>query len=265
MKKRLFLPIMILLLGIVACNKDEETFFPQELNTLHADLGASFDTLNNDLANSVIHLISNINDSAAIRAEMQALFSRATFVVEFSYVTPQGIMKIIEPPLFYPTEGTNISQQNHIIKTFETKLPVLSSTFYAVEEFHAAVDIHPIVNNGEVLGGVTALFLPETILSRLINPVVKNQVFEIWVMEKGGRTIYDQDTDEIGRNIFTDPLYADFPELIAAAEKIDAEESGETSYSFYQTGTTNKVVKKTYWVTYKLYGMEWKLIWVKPE
>lgn len=265
MKTRLLLPLMVLLMGITACNKDEEAFFPQELSTLSADLGTSFDTLNIDLANSALHLVSVINDSAAIRNEMQTLFSRTSFVVEFAYINPQGIMQIIEPPLFYPTQGTDISQQSHIIETFQTKLPVLSNSFYAVENFYAAVDIHPILNNGEVLGGITALFLPETILGRLINPIVKNQTFEIWVMEKGGRILYDQDADEIGRNLFTDPLYADFPELIAAAEKIDAEDSGETMYSFYQTGTTNKVVKRTYWVTYKLYGMEWKLIWVKPE
>ncbi len=257
--------ILILLLGLSACKKDDDTFFPAELSTLNASLTASFDSLNVDLANSVSFLKTRISDTVAIRTEMQQLFSRTSFSIEYAYINPQGIMQIIEPPVYYPTQGTDISQQDHIIKAFQTRLPVLSNTFYAVENFYAAVDIHPIVNNDELLGGITALFLPETILDRWISPLVKNQSFEIWVMEKGGKVLYDQDSDEIGKNIFTDPVYAEFPELIAAAEKIDAQTTGETTYSFYQTGTTNKVSKKTYWSTFSMYGTEWKLVWVKPE
>jgi hypothetical protein len=265
MKTHRFLIGMILLLVITACKKDENPTFPEQLNTLKTGLTASFDTLNIDLTASASNLIAMINDSAAIRTEMKSLFSQTSFVVEFSYITPQGIMKIIEPPLFYPTQGADISTQSHIIQGYQTKLPVLSSSFYAVENFWAAVDFHPVVNSGEVLGGVTALFLPEDILGRLIAPLVKNQTYEMWVMEKGGKVLYDQDSEEIGLNVLTDPVYAEFTELIAAAEKINAESTGETTYSFYQTGTTTKVVKKTYWLTFTMYGTEWKLIWVKPE
>jgi len=265
MKTHLFLLGMVFLLVFTACNKDETPFFPEQLSALNTGLTASFDSLNVDLSASTANLIALINDSAAIRAEMQSLFTQTSFVVEFSYITPQGIMKIIEPPLFYPTQGTDISAQSHIIQGFQTKLPVLSSSFYAVENFWAAVDFHPVVNSGEVLGGITALFLPEEILGRWIGPMVKNQTFEMWVMEKGGKVLYDQDSEEIGLNVLTDPVYAEFTELIAAAEKINTESTGETTYSFYQTGTTTKVSKRTYWLTFSMYGTEWKLIWVKPE
>jgi hypothetical protein len=265
MKTHRFLIGMILLLVFTACNKDDNPFFPSQLTTLNMGLTATFDSLNTDLSGSASNLPAIINDSAAIRTEMQSLFSQTSFVVEFSYITPQGIMKIIEPPLFYPTQGSDISGQSHIIKGYQTKLPVLSTSFYAVENFWAAVDFHPVIHNGEVLGGITALFLPEDILGRLIIPLVKDQLYEMWVMEKGGKVLYDQDSGEIGLNVLTDPAYAEFTELIAAAEKINTESTGETSYSFYQTGTTTKVVKKTYWITFSMYGTEWKLIWVKPE
>ena len=84
-------------------------------------------------------------------------------------------------------------------------------------------------------------------------------------MEKGGKVLFDQDTLEIGRNVLTDSLYSSFPELITASHLIDSLQSGETYYSFYQTGTSKKVVKKTYWSTYELFGTQWKIIWVKPE
>jgi hypothetical protein len=98
-----------------------------------------------------------------------------------------------------------------------------------------------------------------------MEPLLVNQDFEFWVMEKGGRMLYNQDAYEIGLNLFTDPLYKDFPELVTAAGKIDTEESGTTHYSFYKTGTSEPVTKLTYWTTFELYGMQWKLVWVKPE
>ena len=125
--------------------------------------------------------------------------------------------------------------------------------------------MHPILDQTILFGGITALFRPQTLLKRIIDPLVANQPFEMWVMEKGGVVLFDQDTLEIGRNVLTDPLYKPFPELIAAATLINKEQSGETYYSFYQTGTDIKVVKKTYWKTFSLYGTEWKIIWVKPE
>jgi len=32
-----------------------------------------------------------------------------------------------------------------------------------------------------------------------------------------------------------------------------------------KTGTTIKVVKKTYWKTYALFGTDWKIVWVKTH
>lgn len=260
----------ILLMAVIAicfsaCKKDPLASFPPELTASKSGLIASFDSLNKDMSAAAYFLGQNINDSIVIRAKMMDLFSRTSFVLEFSFVTPQGIMKIIEPGIYHATQGTDISQQSHIVKAFQTKEPVLSETFLAVEGFYAAVDIHPIIHNGQLLGGVASLFYPQAILGNIMNPLLKNQTFELWAMEKGGKMIFNQDLGEIGRNIFTDDLYKPFPELIAAANKIASEEYGETTYSFYQTGTNDVVVKRTYWVTYSLYGTEWKLVWVKPE
>ncbi len=254
-----------LLVGLTACKKDPLDSIPAELTNARESLAASFTTLNNDMAGAASYVASNINDTAAIRTKMLELFNKSIFAVEFAFISPQGIMQVIEPSVYHPSQGADISGQAHVIKAFQTKAPVLSSTFLAVEGFYAAVDIHPVIGNGQVLGGITCLFLPETIFNNIMIPLLKDQSFELWAMEKGGTMLYNQDADEIGRNIFTDALYQPFPELIAAANRIADEAYGETTYSYFKTGTTNVVVKKTYWLTYSLFGMEWKLVWVKPE
>ncbi len=266
MKNITIFMIALLFAGLHACKKTEEPvpFFPAEIDHVVSAVAYSFDTLNKDMASTVQSMSANINDTADIRAKMTGLFNRSSFVLEFSYVTPQGIMQIVEPPVYHYIQGSDISKQDHIIKTFSTRQPVLSRSFMAVEDFLAAVDVHPVVRDQQILGGVTALFRPSDLLRRIIGPLVAGQPFEMWVMESGGITLYDQDEDEIGRNVITDTLYAQFPELIAAAKLMDSQPSGETTYSFYQTGTTKKVVKKTYWKSFSMYGTEWKIIWVKP-
>ncbi|PKP52150.1 MAG: hypothetical protein CVT92_10305 [Bacteroidetes bacterium HGW-Bacteroidetes-1] len=84
-------------------------------------------------------------------------------------------------------------------------------------------------------------------------------------MEKGGKVLYNHDTNEIGRIAFSAPLYSTFPELRVTAEKITSEEKGEPVYSFFKAGTSIKVLKKHTGTLSVLYGIEWKIILVKPE
>ncbi|MEI6455941.1 MAG: hypothetical protein WCO93_06595 [bacterium] len=260
---------MMILAGLLltACKKSSEPdyFWPTEIATVTASLTASFDTLNADMATNIAIIAQTIADTSAIRTRMNDMVDHSSFVLEFSYINPQGIMQIIEPSIYYPWEGSDISGQAHIIQAFTTKQPALSKHFYAVEDFWGVVDIHPILNQGVLLGGVTALFRPETVLGRIILPIVKDKSFDMFVMEKGGVMIYDQDPDAIGQNLLTDTIFKPFPELVAAAKLFDAVKSGETSYSYFQTGTSIMVKKIAYWDTFEMFGTEWRIIWLKPE
>jgi len=262
--KYLFL-VIIVSVCLSGCEKDPLPLIPNQLATAAVNLTASFDSLTFDVSVSAEIIALNSTDTAEIRAQMLRLFNRSSFILSSAYVDSRGILQIIEPASHYSVQGVDISEQSHIKKIFQTKQPVLSDVFLAAEGYYAAVVAHPVLSNGQVIGGITPLFLPETILCRIVAPLVKDQEFEMWVMEKGGTVIYDQDAEEIGLNLFTDPLYQPFTELIDAARLIADNESGETYYSFYQTGTHKKVVKKTYWITFYLYGSEWKIVWVKPE
>ncbi len=264
MKTKLIYLTISLTILLIGCKK--EVFeLPAVLETAKTNLAAEFNVLNQHLASAVINTMTIYPDTGLIREEIKKLVKSSDFVTEFSWITPSGILQIIEPPIYYASQGIDISGQDHIIKTFATKLPVLSHQFYAVEGFYASVVIHPVVKNNIILGAVDALFYPEQLLENVLKPIFEGKDFEMWVMEKGGKTLYDQDAGEIGRNLFTDPLYAGFPELLVAARKIDTEESGTTTYSFYKAGTNQTVTKLTYWDTFELYGTQWKLVWVKAQ
>jgi hypothetical protein len=254
-------------LVLSGCTKSDEPdyFWPSQISDVTTSLNRSFDTLNTNMSANVSALIQEINDSSAIRSRMLSMVNESSFILEFSFITPQGIMQIIEPAIYHPWQGSDISGQAHIIQGYQTKLPALSKHFYAVEDFWGVVDFHPVVSNGQVLGGVTALFRPESLLGRIILPIIKDQSFDMFVMEKGGVMIYDRDSTAIGQNLITDTLFKPFPELVAAAKLMDSMKTGETSYSYYQTGTTIMIKKRAYWETFEMFGTEWRIVWLKPE
>ncbi|HPR31203.1 MAG TPA: hypothetical protein PLK12_03865 [Prolixibacteraceae bacterium] len=266
MKAKSVILVLLMSFVLVFCkNDDNDSFFPLELATVKNSVIASFDSLNHSISVAVDQFSQAGIDTTEIRKELVELYTSSSFATEFVFTTPEGIMQIIEPPAYYASQGADISQQSHVISAFQTREPVLSNSFMVVEGYLACVDVHPMVNNGQILGTISAVLDPGVMLERILAPIVKDQSFEIWVMEKSGRVIFDQDAEEIGLNVLTDPLYADFPELITACRKIANEETGETSYSFYQAGSSRVVKKKTYWNTFHLYTNEWKIIWVKPE
>jgi hypothetical protein len=265
MKTLKFSLLLLVVVVFTSCEDNDNDFFPGQIGQVISDLSASFDTLNTAMDSVATAIAPGPADTAMIRNKMSELYNNSSFPENFSFIDEEGILKIIEPSAFYPYEGSDVSLQEHVIRAWETLEPVLSEEFYAVEGYYAAVDLHPIVSNGTLEGGISTLFKPEDILGRIITPYVSGEAFEMWVMQNDGMVLYDQDADEVGRNVLTDTLYQTFPELISAAQLISTEKSGETTYSFYQTGTTTKVVKKTYWDTWEMYGTEWKIVWVKPE
>jgi branched-chain amino acid transport system substrate-binding protein len=264
--KKIMVSIMLVSIILTGCDKDDEkVVLPAEINQIIGMIHSSDDSLNIGMAAATSWFSINGIDTVQVRDKLVELYSQSTFAKEFVYTTPQGILQMIEPPAYYHYQGIDISNQAHVISAFETKLPVLSNSFMVVEGYLAVVDIQPVVNNNEILGAISIVFEPADLLSRLIEPVVSGQDFEIWVMEKTGVVLYDQDEAEIGLNVITDPLYQEYPGLIAACELMATEEYGETRYSFYQTGTTNVVTKKTYWHTFSMHGNEWKIVWAQSE
>jgi hypothetical protein len=264
MKSILYLLAATLLLISPGCKKNSDEL-PESLVTAKAQVEEAFAALDAKMEAAVSYLVSVNIDTVEIRSKLKELMASTTNVSEFCYVTPDGILSMIEPEEYYYSQGIDISQQDHIVKSYASKKIVLSKIFQVVEGYFATAYIHPIIQNNVIKGGLVAVIIPEYFLGEIIRPLLVNADFELWAMESGGRIIFDQDAEEVGLYLFTDPLYQEFPELLEAGRKIDDLESGTTTYSFYKTGTTEKVTKLTYWNTVDIHEMQWKMVWVKAQ
>ncbi len=131
MKTKLHILIVSAMLIVTGCNKEIE--FPEALTTAVANLETSFNNLDDQMANAADYMAAINLDTTLIRTRLIELYQINPKVAEFSWVNQDGILKMIEPPVYYSDQGSDISQQEHIIKAAETKEPVLGLSFLAVE------------------------------------------------------------------------------------------------------------------------------------
>lgn len=260
MKINIYLFACLLLVSMMGCKEDE--YYPEMLDKVTAEVLVALDSLDLSLTTASVFLASTDGDSIAARARLKELCEAISFAKEFTFINREGIMQVVEPSAYYPYEGTDFSGDDEMMGLIESQTQAFTNFFLAQEGYAAVADIHPVYDANQSFGAVEGLFTPLDLLDRICTPLVKPPA-EVWVMEKTGTVVYDRDLVTIGLNVLTDPYYDPFPEVRTAGQKILAEETGKTSYTFYLTGTLTPVVKDAWWYTIHLHNNEWKIIWTE--
>ncbi|MFH1027385.1 MAG: BMP family ABC transporter substrate-binding protein, partial [Pseudomonadota bacterium] len=231
------------------------------LSQLQGEIMTGLKKLDGDLQRSARALSGRDLKGVYARDVLKRLYGANPYIISCETVSNQGIMMVVEPPEHSASEGSDISAQAHMVKLFKTKKPVMSGSFRSVEGPDAAVIHHPIFSSDlRFAGSVSALFAPEYLLSSIIGPVASNLPVDIFLMQKDGLMIYDVDPKQIGLNVFHDPLYKPFPELLALAGKVASANEGTGVYRFYQQGSEAPVTKVAYWRTAALHGVQWRFV-----
>jgi hypothetical protein len=94
----------------------------------------------------------------------------------------------------------------------------------------------------------------------IAKPLVKGKDIEIIAIQLDGLNVYDTDKSQIGKNLFTDPMYQPYADLQALGKQIVAGTTGTGSYSFPATGGGQVVRKQVYWMTVGLHETAWRLV-----
>lgn len=90
--------------------------------------------------------------------------------------------------------------------------------------------------------------------------------YQVWCMDTEGRIVYDEDPRQVGKNLFSDAQYANFPELLNLGERISKETEGLGHYRFALRQGEGKVVQKiAAWESITpIPGVTWKLVVTYP-
>ncbi|MDN7025871.1 hypothetical protein FGU65_13435 [Methanoculleus sp. FWC-SCC1] len=200
-------------------------------------------------------------DAEALLAETLAADRSVTTAIT---IARNGTCLAAVPGSVASLVGEDLGEREVVRETFERKVPVMTDVVPLQEGGQAAIIEYPVFSEDERLAGATSItFDPCLLLREEIEPVLSGTPYTAMVAEAGGRVLYDPDSAEVGKETFSESLYAEFPEVIAFARTYAGNWSGHATYSFYDTGFSRTVQKEAYWTTVGLHGTEWRLIVIR--
>ncbi len=268
MEKRIgLLTLFVLALSMIVGSPGVcKTSAPPLLREAQRKVTVEFDRLDAGLRQAAPELGRTGLTGSEARKVLARLCKNFDYAVDCAAVDMQGTMITIEPAPYIQFEGKNISSQEQVNRVLSTGRPALSGVFRAVEGFPAADAEYPVVTpEGKQIGSVSMLFHPEILLGNVLVPMLAGTPLEIWVMERGGLLLYDNDAFQIGLNLFTSQLYKPYPGLIHLAKQIAARPQGSGVYRYRTDVSPAVVAKKAFWQSVSLYGTEWRLVSIQVQ
>jgi hypothetical protein len=254
--------MIVIICGSIACKTSGDV--GNTLNQVQQSTRDEMEQLDRDMGEVAGKLSGKDLAGEQTRSALAGLLQNRPYVVDVCTIDRTGRMIAVEPATYREFEGSDISGQEQVIRLFRTQQPVLSLNFKTVEGFEAADMEYPIFSSDkEITGAISVLVKPEMVLGQIIVPAVIEKPFTIWAMQSDGRILYDADPQEIGRNLFLDPLYLPFPQLISLGREMSAKKTGTGGYEFFDTGMQKIVKKEARWVTCDLYGTGWILVSIR--
>ena len=164
----------------------------------------------------------------------------------------------------YNVTGDDITMQEQQLMMRETMQPVMSNVIMLVQGYPGIVMVAPIFDSqDQFMGALSLVIQPSALINQSIAST-GDKTYSMWAMQSNGTLIYDPDPAQQGKNLLTDPIYEDYPEVQDFTRQVAAQQSGYGTYQYYVKNldqTQNQVVsKEAYWITVGIYGTEWRLV-----
>ncbi len=230
-----------------------ERFVPALRDSLHR--------IDGSLKRAIEKSAVDVTQEDEIRRLLSDIIGENPAVVNACYVDSRGVMRQIEPRDYMNFENSDISAQEHVGAMRNTPQPIFSNGFTAAEGFLAMSVARPLYDaKKKNVGSVSVLLRPELLVAPLLKTSAMPDDHELWIIQTDGMIIYDKDSEEIGRMLFSDPLYAKHESLLALGRKIVSVPEGKDHYIFLAPGLREKVIKHAVWQTVRLHGQEWRVV-----
>ena len=225
------------------------------------DLQSRLNSIDESMAALIEKSRVDVKKESEIRRLLNALLDENSDIIEASFVDAKGVMRQVEPREYKNFENTDISSQEHVKAMLKKPAPLLSSGFTAVEHFTAVVISHPIYDSKKAFSGsINLLIRPELLVDSLLKKTTIPDDYELWIMQPDGMIIYDQDKGEIGRMLFSDPIYSGYGNLLKLSKKIVSAPTGEGSYIYLSPESNEKAIKNAIWQSIRLHNQEWRVV-----
>ena len=260
--RRFVLVITALLFIFIA----RQAFAADNLSKAASKIESGISNILNGIEETIYHAAketgkAELHREAEIRKLLQNCVAGRPYAVDSTFIDNKGIMRFIEPEQYRSYEGSDISKQEAIINMLKTKKPRMGNAFVSVEGIKSIDIEYPVFSKRKIfLGSVSILIKHDDLIRSVAATIEKELGVNCMVMQKDGLILYKTDSTQIGRNTFTDPLYKDFPELLALGKRMIKEKEGEGFYTFGTHGTKNVVKKLAVWKTVHFFNNDWIIV-----
>jgi hypothetical protein len=203
------------------------------------------------------------------RAVLTTLLANNSLIINAATADAHDVLLAVEPASYSSIEGEDIQSQEQNLYMHQNMRPALSNMIPLVEGFPGVVMVSPVFNaTGQFVGSLSIVIQPYNLIQKYAAPVIEAGQFSMWSMQLNGTLIFDPDPAQQSKNLLTDPIYADYPEVQAFTQQVAAQQTGYGTYSYFDkdlSDSSGKVVsKEAYWTTIGLYNTQWRLVIVHP-
>lgn len=280
MNRREILPISILVvIAAIACiffassyifppePVDDKSAVKSDLDYLQTCIAAVLTTITDETESAAEELSSADSMYAPeVQPVLNELFSESGYAMSYAAITPNGTIAAVAPDTYANSVGINITESEPGRSIIQTKKPFFSDAFIAQEGFTGIEIALPVYSEDNVYkGSVLAMTNPSVFVGKIVNPIENEKDITVTVMQRDGFILYDQDTTQIGKNLFTDVPFTNYESLQALGNIISTNPTGSGEYTFYSSPdkSGNSVKKQADWDTVSSLDKEWRIILFK--
>jgi signal transduction histidine kinase/CheY-like chemotaxis protein len=214
-----------------------------------------------------LQVLSMLSDIADFNEEGKAHldFFLRLHAHEFKAVTrvsTQGVILYTTPEDFI---GVSILEQEHVQKAIETKAPVFSDVFRAVQGFKAIALHVPVFSGDQFTGTIGVLFSFEQLAKDHLENIRIGDDGYAWLLSHEGVELYCPVPEHTGRTIFE--TSERFPTVISMAREMLKGNEGTTAYQYDMVrGKEIEVIKKiASYTPIPLFDTFWSVVVATPE
>lgn len=230
------------------------------LRKIRDEVQTQLNQMNASMTAALQPLQGKVQSENELRPALAQLAASNPLATDVGFVNTRDILTMIEPTEYRPHEGANLGD-GRSARLRNSRAPYLSASFLSVEKIPAVVIVHPVFDaRGELFGSVSMLINPALLFHKAGHNAALGPTHELWAMETDGKILYDKDEGEVGRMLFSDPLYLDVPKLLELGRRMVADKSGRGDYIFFAQASKTRAIKLAEWETVSLHGTDWRVV-----
>ncbi len=248
--------------------KVDDQYMPEAYEILHnisEKIKENLVEMDQYLESAISGFGNDIPPEHVAKNTFRRLYDDNPYVISSALIDTEGSIIYIEPHEFHNLSGRNISDHEGFMQMQRKNAPILTNSFLADEGFDAVCLQHPLFgDDGEFIGSVSLLLRPEIMVEEVVTPYIAETNYEPWIMEPGGRIIFDKAFGGTGKLLFLDFLFEDQKTLLKLGDAIAENKSGQRDYVYYYPGTNERSLRMAIWDTINIHGTEWRVVLSYP-